>query len=238
MYPFQGTIQVVLPGNPFNTEYGPKYNLRLKLEEDGEWYKVPFVKPEKLGAFHVGVQISGTFVIKVNGEYQNREIDPKTLNFPGGQQQAVGSYQAPVQQQAPPHQVASQATRSPVAPKAPPRSPGNVGARVGNAINNAAAILGPGVTVAQLEETAFDILDMASRLEAGRPQKAAKQVATPPVQAPVQQPAPQQAAQQAPAQQAQTAAAYQPTYQAPAGHAPIQHAPQPGAEDFDDDIPF
>lgn len=41
------------------------------------------------------------------------------------------------------------------------------GMQVGNALNNAAAILGPSTTLAQLEYTAFAILEIADRLSTG-----------------------------------------------------------------------
>ena len=185
MNPFSGIAQVVMPGNIFNTQYGPKCHIKVKLD-DQEWYQIPFVKQEKIPAYVVGMQLTGLFEFEQNGEYTNRVIDAKSLNQSGApvqQQQQMQqpaaqpmqqAYQAPVQQP----QVAQQAVQQPVAPTVqpqvqapvkPPYKPGggNMGARVGNAINNASAILGPGATLEDLERTAFAILEIASRLEKG-----------------------------------------------------------------------
>lgn len=43
---------------------------------------------------------------------------------------------------------------------------GGVGAQVGNAINNAALVLGPGKTVSELESTAWEIIEVGERLKA------------------------------------------------------------------------
>lgn len=102
-----GPVQAVSKNpNVFNTQYGPKYNLKFKMP-DGQWYILKFCDPNEDPPLHRGMQVSFQFDVETRpnpqgGQYVDNVVNKKTLNYGGGPQPMQQGYQQQgYQQQAP-----------------------------------------------------------------------------------------------------------------------------------------
>lgn len=172
----QGTIHKVSTGKPYSTRNGECVNVRFNLGGE-EWFSIKFVDPMQASSIvQQGQNISFQYEISQNQQYTNYDVDKKDITILGGapQQQAAPqqSYQAPQPVPQPIQQGIPQQAQQPIpqqqpapaqAPAGRPQTARN-GAMVGNALNNAATILGPGASVAQLAKTAQQIMVAAEYL--------------------------------------------------------------------------